>query len=108
MNEYAVIYWISFFVLFLAHFLLISLNAKKINILSYGIIFVGSCIFYSLVDYIAVVYGPNIIGTYASQSVIGVSSGWVISENLKNVFRLSNYKLLTSIFLIFGWHNYVF
>ena len=108
MNKYAIIFWLSFTAVFLGHVLLVRLNIKKINIFNYILILIGSCLIYTATDYLAVNYGPATIGTYASQSLIGMSSGWFISKNLKNVFRLSSHRFLTSILLLLGWHNYVF
>jgi len=108
MNEYAIIFWLSFITLFLGHFLFLGLESKKINIFNYLIILFSSCAVYITIDYLAVNYGPNYTNHYISQSLIGMSAGWFISKNLKNVFRLTNHRFITSILLILGWHNYVF
>ncbi len=108
MNEYAIIFWLSFLAIFLGHFLFLKIAVKKLNIAYYTISLVGSLLVYKAIDYAAVVYGPEIVGTYVSQSIIGMAAGWFISRNLKNVFRLTNYKFLTSVLLILGWHNYLF
>ena len=108
MNEYAIIFWLSFLVIFFSHFLLSKLNSKKINIFGYFALLLISYAIYTTVDYLAVNYGPEMIGAYASQSLIGMASGWFVSQNLRNVFRLTDHKLITSIMLVVGWYNYVF
>ena len=108
MNEYKIIFWISFIVIFLGHFLFLKVATTKLNFFYYITSVIGSFVVYSIIDYLAVSYGPEIAGTYASQSIIGMVSGWFISKNLKNVFRLTEYSFITAALLITSWYNYVF
>ena len=108
MNEYAIIFWLAFIAVFLTQFLLLKTLTSKLNFFYYISSVIGSFLIYKLIDYLAVSQGPELIGAYASQSVIGMAAGWFVSRNLKNTFRLNKFGFLTGISLLAGWYNYIF
>ena len=108
MNEYAIIFWLTFIILFLSHFFFLRLEQEKINIFQYIAILGLNYIFYISIDYCAVNYGPQLIGTHGAQTIIGSVAGWFVARNLKNAFRLTKFGFLTGSLLLVGWYNYIF
>ena len=108
MNEYAIIFWLAFIIIFLSHFCFLRLEKEKLNIFQFIMLLGLNYTFYMLTDFCAVNYGPQLIGTYGSQTMIGTAAGWFIARNLKNTFRLSKFSFLIALSLLTVWYNYIF
>jgi|18_taG_2_1085343.scaffolds.fasta_scaffold08538_2 hypothetical protein len=107
MNIFAIIFWISFFTIFLGHSLFLKLEDKKLDFLQFLALFVLNYIIYTLIDYSSVHYGPDLIGVHSSQTLIGASAGWFVIRTVKNSFR-STHPFLWSITAIITWYYYIF
>jgi hypothetical protein len=108
MNEYAIIFWISFILIFIGHFLFLRLEKEKLGIIQFIVILCLNYLIYMSIDYCAVQFGPSLIGTHISQTIIGLTAGWFVSRNLKNTFRLTNYGFVSALILSIGWYNHIF
>lgn len=108
MNEYAIIFWLSFILIFVSHFLFLRLGKEKLGIIQYIVILCLNYLIYISIDFCAIEFGPPLIGTYASQTIVGSAAGWFVSKNLKNTFRLTNYGFVSALILLIGWYNHIF
>jgi hypothetical protein len=108
MNEYAIIFWISFILIFVSHFLFLRLEKEKLGIIQYIAILCLNYLIYISIDFCAIEFGPSLIGTYLSQVIIGVTAAWFVSKNLKNTLRLTNYGFASALIFSIGWYNHIF
>jgi len=107
MNVYAIIFWIFFILIVAGHVLFIGIKNKNINLFECILLLSINFVFYKLIDGLAIYYGPDLIGYYGAQAIVGATAGWFVIKGLKIILNTQNNFLFSIVFLA-SWYNYVF